>query len=73
MASGAKTTTRITHLKCEECAYLAPIHRKTHKTKKKNHIKHMYCPTCKETKGFIELGEEAFIPSWISEFQSQFD
>lgn len=43
-------------LECPECKTVMPISRKAGKKKVAGHIKHMYCPTCKEVRGFEELG-----------------
>lgn len=67
MASGAKTRTQQTHLECEICENIVPIHRKRGKMKERNHIKHMYCFRCKETTAHIEVKEAAFFPAWLKE------
>lgn len=44
----------MTTLHCEECGNPFTIARKLAKQKEDGHIKHMYCPSCKETRAFIE-------------------
>lgn len=45
-------------LKCKECGYIFPIHRKLHKNHKAGHIKHMYCPSCRKVTEHIEMSKE---------------
>jgi hypothetical protein len=66
MASGSKTRTTQTFLKCE-CGNINPIFRKRSKMKEKNHLKHMYCYKCKEVKAHYEVKEDIFLPSWLKE------
>lgn len=56
-----------THLKCDECGNLSQIWRKHRSQKKVGHIKHMWCPACKDTQAHIELRDEAFYPEWIKQ------
>ena len=44
-------------LSCTTCNYVANIFRVMGKDKNVGHVKHMYCPRCKNTKAFIELQE----------------
>ncbi|AMQ66570.1 ribosome associated inhibitor A; zinc finger domain [Bacillus phage Shbh1] len=67
MASGSKTKTAPTHLKCPKCNNTQTIYRKRSKLRGKNHIKHMYCFQCKETTGHIEVKEDIFLPEWLRE------
>lgn len=67
MASGSRTRTSITHLECPKCSNVVSLHRKKHKLKSKNHIKHMWCVFCKEITGHVEVKEEAFFPDWLRE------
>ena len=47
--------TNMTELLCSCCGEIFPIHRKTNKEHKMNHIKDMYCPFCMKTTKFIEI------------------
>ncbi|QEM43099.1 helix-turn-helix DNA binding domain protein [Bacillus phage Chotacabras] len=69
MAVGAKTVTASTHLECEVCGNVTMLWRKRSKMKQKQHLKHMYCPKCKETTGHYELRDDVGVPAWIKEFQ----
>lgn len=44
-----------TELICTDCGMIMPIIRKKCKQKKVGHIKHMYCPKCKDTRAFTEM------------------
>lgn len=56
-----------TILLCPECKKRFKIWRKTSKQKKKGHVKHMFCPYCRQTVGFIELKHEAISENgWLS-------
>lgn len=65
MARGSKTVTAETHLECKECGNTMTIHRKRSRMREKNHIKHMYCPTCREETAHIESKEDLFLPLWL--------
>jgi ribosomal protein L33 len=67
MSSGSRTRTIKTQLQCPECQSVQTIHRKAGKTKEKFHIKHMYCPFCKEITGHIEVKDDIFLPEWLRE------
>lgn len=71
MTVGSKTRTAQTFLQCSCCGNINPIFRKRSKMKVKNHIKHMYCPVCKDVRAHIEVKEDIFIPKWISEWQEE--
>jgi hypothetical protein len=65
MASGSKTRTTQTFLKCDCCGNVNPIFRKKSKQRDKGHLKHMYCYKCKEIKAHLEVKEDAFLPEWL--------
>lgn len=67
MTNCRKIVTKRTYLQCNECDYVFPIFRKRHRMKEKNHVKHMYCPSCKEVKPFLEVKEDPFLPEWLRE------
>lgn len=67
MAVCSKTRTAQTFLQCSCCENINPIFRKRSKMKKKNHIKHMYCPVCMDVRAHVEVKEEAFYPEWVKE------
>lgn len=58
-------------LECDKCGSKMSIQRKASKQKKQGHVKHMYCPGCKETTAFIEKKTEtdANLSFW-EEFQN---
>lgn len=45
-------------LKCSECGYIFPIHRKAHRNHTSGHIKHMYCPKCMQITAHVEMSNE---------------
>ncbi|AAY53029.1 ribosome associated inhibitor A; zinc finger domain [Listeria phage A511] len=56
-----------TTLLCPECGEKVSIFRRSAKQKKDGHIKHMYCPYCKKTQGFVESRKsekEQFWENW---------
>lgn len=73
MASGSKTRTAETYLKCttEDCGNVVQIHRKRSKMREKNHVKHMYCFKCKETTAHVEEKEDLFLPEWLRKQQEE--
>ena len=70
LASGSRTRTAETHLQCPECDHVMTIRRKRSKMRGKNHIKHMWCPTCKEVTGHIEVKDDIFLPKWLREWEN---
>ena len=50
-----------TNLICSKCGHQTMIFRKRSKLKTIGHVKHMYCPYCKETTPFIEFGSDITI------------
>jgi len=74
MASSSRTKTVQTFLQCPCCNTVVPIRRKKHpaKLKAKGHIKDLWCYVCKAETKHVEVKESVFIPSWIAEFQAQF-
>lgn len=73
MASGSRTRTAKTHLKCPECNYVQTIHRKKSRMKERHHVKHMWCAFYQEVTGHIEVRDEVFVPKWIREWQNQWN
>ena len=65
MASGPKTITKTTYLECDECGNVVTIHRKKHKMREKDHVKHMYCFKCKDRTAHIETKDDLFLPEWL--------
>ena len=70
MASGSKTRTAQTFLKCSCCDNVNPIFRKRSKMREKHHIKHMYCYKCKEITAHVEVREDVFLPKWLRDDNS---
>lgn len=60
-----------TELFCGECGMKMPIIRKASKKKSKGHLKHMYCPSCKEVQGFLEQSVEDKNVSFWENFQNE--
>jgi ribosomal protein L33 len=44
-------------LVCTECNYKLYIFRQAGKNKPGGHIKHMYCPVCRDIRPFEEMGK----------------
>lgn len=44
----------ISNLKCQECGNILTVPRKRAKQREDGHIKHMFCPYCKDIKPFEE-------------------
>lgn len=40
---------------CQECGAQMVLYRKRAEQRKLGHVKHMFCPSCKETKAFTEI------------------
>ena len=40
---------------CQKCGAQMVLYRKRAEQRKLGHVKHMYCPSCKETKAFTEI------------------
>lgn len=40
---------------CQECGAQMVLYRKRAEQRKLGHVKHMYCPNCKETTAFTEI------------------
>lgn len=49
-----RQATIISELRCSKCGCIMPIPRKRGQLRADNHIKHMYCPRCKEIQAFVE-------------------
>ena len=49
---------------CEVCDFKMLIPRKKGQKRELGHIKHMYCPRCKETTGFIEETRDESVDFW---------
>lgn len=47
-------------LMCSVCSFEMKIPRKRGNMRKKGHIKHMWCPTCQETRAFEENYETQY-------------
>lgn len=47
-----------TILQCSECGNKVKIWRKMNKQKSIGHVKHMWCPYCKDYVGFFELKDD---------------
>ena len=45
---------------CSECKTKIPLPRSCGNQRKKNHIKDLYCPTCKNIKKFIEYNYKEY-------------
>lgn len=67
-----KQRTVQTKLQCTDCGTVFPIQRKASKKKELGHIKHMYCPTCKEVKAFEEIKEKDKNISFWEDWQNNF-
>lgn len=59
-------------LECQECGSNLNIPRKRAKKRSEGHIKHMYCPTCKLTTGFIETNKDKSYDFW-EQWHKQFN
>ncbi len=46
------------HVRCPNCGHVWPIWRLKARRKKVGHVKHMYCPVCKEDTAHREIEEE---------------
>lgn len=59
---GTRKTGKVemTQLRCPQCGTVNIIWRKKSKLKKDGHLKHMYCPICKEVTGQYEEKEEGY-------------
>lgn len=44
----------ISSLKCQECGTILTVPRKRARQRESGHIKHMFCPFCKNIKAFEE-------------------
>ena len=40
---------------CQECGAQMVLYRKRAEQRKLGHVKHMHCPSCKETRAFTEI------------------
>ena len=45
----------ISNFVCPECKKIVPLPRNHGRQRKKNHIKDIYCPFCKEVRKFTEI------------------
>ena len=65
MARGGKGRTyQSTNLWCKECGNVSTIRRSGGRKKELLHVKHMYCPNCKETTAHLENLEEYAIKKY---------
>ena len=44
-------------LECAMCGFVSTIQRRDSKNRAKGHIKHLWCPKCKERTAHVELDE----------------
>lgn len=59
MGRDASRYTRLVVQVCEVCGSEFPIWRKAYKLKTRDHVKHMYCQTCRRVTAHRQVDEES--------------
>ena len=54
MSGGNRSAKAEAQLECPKCGNVAHIWRRAAKLKPKGHVKHMWCPVCREVTGHVE-------------------